>query len=285
MEHPHRPGYEIVKRLVGGARRHGRRPGARTGRVLGAGRLRAALDRLSRVRPGVVAQPQGEGGADLLAARAPPRACAELRLRPDATFADTPLTMVSMDSFPGPPNHVPPRPGPRLASASAGGGHAAAPSRRHRAHRPPHGRSRSWDRSARSAGSSATFPGPTARRASTSSWRRSAGVRFGGTRASRSTTSSTSAHAPAGSMADVQQAIAEVSSATGIVFDYDGLTDEIPQEDRARVSPAPIRRAVGARLDRLGDAGSDRHPVRARRRAFRRGRAAHSVLPTARRSS
>lgn len=45
------------------------------------------------------------------------------------------------------------------------------------------------------------------------------------------------AHAPTGSMADVQQAISEVSSATGIVFNYDGLTDEVPQEDRPAFLP------------------------------------------------
>jgi hypothetical protein len=41
------------------------------------------------------------------------------------------------------------------------------------------------------------------------------------------------AHAPSGSLEDVQQAISEVSAATGIVFVYDGSTSEVPQRDRA----------------------------------------------------
>jgi len=45
------------------------------------------------------------------------------------------------------------------------------------------------------------------------------------------------ARAPAGSLEDVQRAVADVSAATGIVFVYDGLTDEIPQRDRSPYQP------------------------------------------------
>ena len=50
VEHPQRPGYEIVKRLVAvpGDEFDGRILGAR--RVLGGGRLRRAFDRLPRLR-------------------------------------------------------------------------------------------------------------------------------------------------------------------------------------------------------------------------------------------
>ena len=45
------------------------------------------------------------------------------------------------------------------------------------------------------------------------------------------------AEAPAGSLEDVQQAISEVSAATGISFVYDGTTDELPQRDRSPFQP------------------------------------------------
>jgi hypothetical protein len=45
------------------------------------------------------------------------------------------------------------------------------------------------------------------------------------------------AHAPAGSLEDVQQAVAKVSAATGISFTYDGTTDEIPQRNRGPYLP------------------------------------------------
>jgi hypothetical protein len=43
--------------------------------------------------------------------------------------------------------------------------------------------------------------------------------------------------APAGSLEDVQQAISQVSAATGIVFVYDGPTTEVPQRNRAPYQP------------------------------------------------
>jgi hypothetical protein len=43
--------------------------------------------------------------------------------------------------------------------------------------------------------------------------------------------------APVGSLEDVQEAVAKVSAATGIVFAYDGLTDEVPQRDRSPYQP------------------------------------------------
>jgi hypothetical protein len=43
--------------------------------------------------------------------------------------------------------------------------------------------------------------------------------------------------APAGSVADVHEAIRRVSEATGIAFAYDGLTDEVPTKDRAPFQP------------------------------------------------
>jgi len=42
---------------------------------------------------------------------------------------------------------------------------------------------------------------------------------------------------PEGSIQDVQEAIDKVSAATGVVFQYDGLTDEIPQRDRSPYQP------------------------------------------------
>jgi hypothetical protein len=46
------------------------------------------------------------------------------------------------------------------------------------------------------------------------------------------------AHAPAGSLEDVQQAVADVSAATGITFTYDGLSDEVPQRERQPYIPS-----------------------------------------------
>jgi hypothetical protein len=43
--------------------------------------------------------------------------------------------------------------------------------------------------------------------------------------------------APDGSIEDVHQAIARVSEVTGVGFIYDGLTDEVPQRDRAAYQP------------------------------------------------
>ena len=43
--------------------------------------------------------------------------------------------------------------------------------------------------------------------------------------------------APAGSLQDVQDAVLRISSATGIAFVYDGLSDEVPSEDRPVFQP------------------------------------------------
>jgi len=43
--------------------------------------------------------------------------------------------------------------------------------------------------------------------------------------------------APPGSLRDVQDAVLRISSATGIAFAYDGLSDEIPSRDRAVFQP------------------------------------------------
>ena len=43
--------------------------------------------------------------------------------------------------------------------------------------------------------------------------------------------------APAGSLQDVQDAVLRISSATGIAFVYDGLSDEVPSEDRPVYQP------------------------------------------------
>ncbi len=43
--------------------------------------------------------------------------------------------------------------------------------------------------------------------------------------------------APEGSMQDVQEAVRRVSIATGVEFDYDGPTDEMPEEDRFAYQP------------------------------------------------
>jgi hypothetical protein len=50
------------------------------------------------------------------------------------------------------------------------------------------------------------------------------------------------AHAPAGSLADVQEAARRISAATGITLAYDGLTDEVLERRREMVQ-----------LDRYGD--------------------------------
>ena len=71
VEHPQRPGYEIVKRLIGGARAT-----RSTVAMLGAdeywveGDFARALDRLPRLRRRDGRAAEGEGGPDLLAARA-----------------------------------------------------------------------------------------------------------------------------------------------------------------------------------------------------------------------
>jgi hypothetical protein len=44
--------------------------------------------------------------------------------------------------------------------------------------------------------------------------------------------------APAGSLQDVQEAISRVSVDTGIPFDFDGSTQEIPQQDRSSYLPS-----------------------------------------------
>ena len=44
--------------------------------------------------------------------------------------------------------------------------------------------------------------------------------------------------APVGSIEDVHEAVRRVSSATGIAFEYDGLSDEIPGRSRATYLPS-----------------------------------------------
>ncbi len=43
--------------------------------------------------------------------------------------------------------------------------------------------------------------------------------------------------APTGSLEDVQVAVSRISAATGIAFQYDGMTDEVPQHDRSPYLP------------------------------------------------
>ena len=79
VEHPGRPGYEMVKRIAGGAGRPCRRSHARRRRVVGRGRSRGRLDGQSPVRPGARRRVEGQGRAGLLATRAPPARVAALR--------------------------------------------------------------------------------------------------------------------------------------------------------------------------------------------------------------
>ena len=79
VEHPGRPGYEMVKRIAGGAGRSCRRSRAGRRRVVGRGRSRGRLDGQSPVRAGPRRRVEGQGGARLLASRAPPARVAALR--------------------------------------------------------------------------------------------------------------------------------------------------------------------------------------------------------------
>ena len=83
--------------------------------------------------------------------------------------------------------------------------------------------------------------------------------------------------APAGSLQDVQDAVLRLSSATGIAFTYDGLTDEVPGAVPRRVPTRPLRRSLGARADRLGRSADEHVRFRSgRSRGRRRRRAAVS---------
>ena len=79
VEHPGRPGYEMVKRIAAGAGRPCRRSHARRRRMVGRGRSGGSLDGQPAVRSGPRRRVEGQGGARLLASRAPPARVAAVR--------------------------------------------------------------------------------------------------------------------------------------------------------------------------------------------------------------